>query len=329
MKFLSSLTFFIFMGFSPSLLGSPVEAIIADGCDVSDYHVTEMTPIPEYPEYRNQSLILYFNNLSLYHDGQGEKSKICLVSSILNIPAGKQFRASNAFVSGVYNIPELASGHISFEYIIPKISRDSGMFEYQVSGQQDFQKSTTGESLEYTECRSEDQVINIDSKTELRTIHQAPLFSFIDLDTQQQTYSTRWNWEWKSCSIWFEHREFTSVYRAYNGRHYQAYLRFSGDQGSYDSAAGFTGSFKNVHFYDEGKTVTGIWEAEGKSGPFRFELRDLETGRFDGKWGDSASGELTSRWWGQFRAETTVSKTHRSLLEGVPQARCISCLEPS
>ena len=160
----------------------------------------------------------------------------------------------------------------------------------------DFNFSAPISTKTFTPCYSYDTEIELSSDLHAFIDQRAFGSSLVSLDESGNRLS--WNWQIKFCEADLFDRPFTSYYTAPNGRTYRAILIINGDQGSFESEAGFIGELFNIRRSHQGRIAEGEWKTATTRGSFRFTITDAQIGRFSGYWKDQFNRQ--GNWWGEY-----------------------------
>ncbi|HET9235856.1 MAG TPA: hypothetical protein VFO10_01315 [Oligoflexus sp.] len=93
-------------------------------------------------------------------------------------------------------------------------------------------------------------------------------------------------------------KKFRSEYSTPNGQWVKGSTELNGDNGSYQTSSGQSGSFYSVTYRDNGSIAEGYWRfSNGGTGWFSFTL-NADGRSFHGNWGDGTSiGQLQKGSW--------------------------------
>lgn len=306
------------LGIAQGASGSDINVKIegftfSSGCGMDELKpVTQGVPVSEFDDPSidafGRSCRVYFKDFKalLDFDAGYEYSKNCHMKAKIRIPAGVQFRATQAELHGVYDLADYAEGSAELSYTLDATNAKAYNKEsFPVGSNGDFSLISQVDRRGFTPCSNEDQFAELSSHIRLNLSDSDWGFSSIVADEAAQNsdiqgeHNLSWHWQVKKCQLNYFERPFVSYYKAYNNRNYKAVVSFDGDRGYYDSDAGFRGYFKNLTYSKDGMEVSGEWEALNSRGWISFKMLDIKSGRFEGTWGDKNGTQ--GRWWGYYK----------------------------
>jgi hypothetical protein len=249
-----------------------------------------------------ESLQLQFYDLALNHQDLGNRSVDCNIRATIKVPAGMKFSAQSAALYGFYEIGGYgANGYARLTYEIDATNQDARWTEdFHESQYGDFALHAKIGNPKYTQCASYDQYVTLNTDVRLSAYHRDQTLSLIEVDAGDNNYQLSWDWQWQGCDLF--QKPFVSYYKAYNGRNYRAIIEIDGNQGTFESDAGFTGHLYDISYHQNGEIARGRWEAKTSGGWFEFRVVNPETGQFEGEWGEGNHGHNgVGPWRGNYQ----------------------------
>jgi hypothetical protein len=249
-----------------------------------------------------ESLRLFFSSFMVQSENPGRAQRHCTLNASVLVPAGYRFMPLSASAEGFYSInpKDTNSGGIKVNYVVqPGNMTAERTNKVPFTGDGDIHCLAELKDPAYTGCYNRATTINLTTELALWLDQKSPGNSVIQLDATRRNHNLYWNWRLKSCENYYDQKQFASSYVAYNGHRYNARLKFDLQEGTFESAAGFTGQFTNVRYSDDGLNVQGQWAALGAKGYFSFDMIHKSTGEFRGTWGDDNG--YRAEWTGYYQ----------------------------
>ncbi|WP_141732782.1 DUF4360 domain-containing protein [Oligoflexus tunisiensis] len=278
------------LGFSQAAFASiaSVESIQTNaGCGDLDYDIAETAANSNAAQgILGESLRVHFNDFHIQANRPGEVKRTCKLDAVIRIPAGYRFLPRAAYAEGAYSIqPQGASkGTIHVTYDV----RPAGRFAERTnekapwSGEGDFTCRGDLVETEFLLCANHDTYVTLGTDLTLKLQQAAGGQSLIELDTARKDVDLAWDWQFKPCVNYFEGRTFRAYMKI--GPTSTLPLRFQPyeDKGSLLTETGKEGALSQVVYSDDGKSVSGNYTLDGKSGRFSVNVIDTESGEFRG-----------------------------------------------
>lgn len=278
------------LGFSHAAFASiaNVESIYSDaGCGDLRYDVAETSANSDPAQgIVGESLRVFFSDFNLQATQAGEVKRTCKLDAVIRIPAGYRFLPRAAYAEGAYSIkPQGASkGTINVTYDVRPVGRFAERNNEKApwSGEGDFTCRGDLVETQFLLCANHDTYVTLGTDLTLKINQAAGGQSQIELDTARKDVDLAWDWQFKPCVNYFEGR----VFRAYMkiGPTNTLPLRFQPyeDKGTLVTESGKQGALSQVVYSDDGKSVSGNYTLDGKSGRFSVNVIDTESGEFRG-----------------------------------------------
>jgi hypothetical protein len=272
-----------------------VESIQADGCGDLQYDIAETAANSDADKgILGESLRVFFNDFHVQSNRPGEVKRTCKLDAVIRIPAGYRFLPRAAYAEGAFSIhPQGKSkGTIHVTYDV----RPAGRFAFRTneaapwSGDGDFTCRGDLVETEFLLCANHDTYVTLGTDLTLKLQQASGGQSLIELDTARKDVDLAWDWQFKPCVNYFEGRTFRAYMKI--GPTSTVPLRFQPyeDKGSLLTETGKRGALSQVVYSDDGKSVSGNYTLDGKSGRFSVNLVDMEAGEFRGSlMGDDGS----------------------------------------
>lgn len=133
-------------------------------------------------------------------DRPGFSKKKCSISTELVIPAGYQFRAAAATVSGTYSISYLSEGSLSVEYKVDATNAKGRWSKSELTRSDDFSVTAEMDNLAFTPCVNRPTRVTLSSEIFSLLMSNENSYSEMIFDTQDNSIALKWDWNFKSCN---------------------------------------------------------------------------------------------------------------------------------
>jgi len=278
------------LGFSQAAVASiaTVESVYSDdGCGDLRYDVATTSANSDPAQgIVGESLRVFFNDFHIQASQPGEVKRTCKLDAVIRIPAGYRFLPRAAYAEGSYSIrPQGASkGTINVTYDVRPAGRFAERNNEKApwSGEGDFTCRGDLVETQFLLCANHDTFVSLGTDLTLKLQQAAGGQSLIELDSARKDVDLTWDWQFKPCVNYFEGRTFRAYMKIGPTNTQPLSFQPYEDRGSLITESGKRGALSQVVYSDDGLSVSGIYNLDGKSGRFSVKVVDTESGEFRG-----------------------------------------------